>query len=125
MNDMLTEVWLALSDRPEFSDVAIKSFERPEDLADDAPSVAIIPLGPPEQTVPGSDAFLAKRYMYQINVESPDRIQAKEFAKIVENVMLDLRFTQLSGGLDDYFAATKRYVDARTYKGMGTLYADE
>lgn len=125
MNDMLTEVWLALSDRSEFAGVTIKSFMRPESLKDDKPSIVIVPVGPPEQAMPGSDDFLAQRYTYQINVESPDRVQAKEFAKMVGKVMLGLRFVQLTGGLDDYFDATKRYIDARTYRGTGALYADD
>ncbi|GAX47313.1 hypothetical protein [Pseudolactococcus reticulitermitis] len=122
MSDMLTEVWMALSDAPELADITIKSFERPEALADDAPSLVIVPMGPPEQVIFGSGKPLAKRFSYQLNIETSDRMLTKNLAKQTEIVMRKLGFYQEAGGLDEYFSETKRYVDARRYTGRSPLY---
>ncbi|GFH42738.1 hypothetical protein Hs30E_12890 [Lactococcus hodotermopsidis] len=124
MKDMMTEVFQVLSGKSELADVVIKSFEPPETLTDNASSIVIVPVGSPEQAMAGSDKFLAKRFVYQINVETSDRIETKRLAKAVEGAMLSMKFVQLSGGLDEYFSETKRYVDARRYVGVSKLYAD-
>ncbi|HEM3878459.1 hypothetical protein Q7V72_03295 [Streptococcus suis] len=124
VNDMLDEVYQALSKRPELTDICIKSFERPESLEDDKPSIVIRPVSSPLRVANGSNTSLAKRFTYQINVESTSRKECKEIWSIIEKVMEGLRFYQVAGDLEDYISHIKRYVDVRTYRGVSPLYKD-
>lgn len=103
-------------------DVYIGMFQRPESLAGNASSIVLIALNPPSQSAFASNKFLQRHFTYQINVESSDYYETKRLAREVEKVLLDLNFFQQSGGLDEYFEGTKRYVDARTYRGSAQLY---
>lgn len=100
----------------------IKDFMRPEELASNASSVVIIPLTSPEQDSFASDVPLRKKFLFQINVETADYDETKLIAREVEKAMLALSFFQQSGGLDEYFEETGRYVDARTYRGFSDIY---
>ena len=122
MRDMLSEVFEALKREAVLSDVCVKSFERPESLDGSETSVVIIPLGPPISYTRGSDKVLSKRFLYQVNVESVDRVECKKLQQVIERVLEGLGFEQVEGGLDEYIREIRRYVDARTYKGYSPLY---
>jgi len=59
---------------------------------------------------------MSQTFSYQINVETQSRILTKEIAKAVKAAMWKFGYTQLNGGLDEYFPETKRFVDARRYR---------
>ena len=122
VKDKLGELYEALKKDESLTDICIKSFERPEKLEDDETSIVIIPLGPPMQTIYGSDKSLAKVFLYQINVESINRVECKKLQKKIEKIMESQGFHQTSGGLDEWIPEIKRYADARTYKGVSNLY---
>ena len=122
IKDKLTELYKALEEDESFSGISIKSFERPETLGDDETSIVIIPVGPPMQTAHGSNTSLAKTFLYQINVESADRVECKKLQGRIEKIMEDQGFYQTEGGLEQWIPDIKRYVDARTYRGMSALY---
>ena len=124
IKDKLTELYKALKEDESLSAISIKSFERPETLGDDETSIVIIPIGPPMQTVHGSNTSLAKTFLYQINVESTNRVECKELQGRIEKIMEDQGFYQTEGGLDQWIPDIKRYVDARTYKGRSALYEE-
>ena len=124
IKDKLTELYKALKEDESLSAISIKSFERPETLGDDETSIVIIPIGPPMQTVHGSNTSLAKTFLYQINVESTNRLECKELQGRIEKIMEDQGFYQTEGGLDQWIPDIKRYVDARTYKGRSALYEE-
>ena len=122
IKDKLTELYNTLEEHESLSGISIKSFERPETLGDDETSIVIIPVGPPMQTAHGSNTSLAKTFLYQINVESKNRVECKELQGKIEKIMEHQGFYQTEGGLDQWIPDIKRYVDARTYKGQSTLY---
>ncbi|MBF0843229.1 hypothetical protein IR117_01245 [Streptococcus danieliae] len=122
IKDQLEELYLALKEDDGLRDISIKSFKRPETLDDTVPSIVIIPLGPPRQSNAGSDGYLTKSFMYQINVESIDRKECKLLQAHIEQVLLSKGFYQMEGGLDEWIPDLQRYADARTYKGRGQLY---
>lgn len=125
MKDMMEEVMQHLKSRPLLSNVTIKSFDRPESIEDDDPSIVIYPMGPPKTGTMGSNTHLNMVYTYQINVETVDYVKTKEYASTIRDVLNDLHFHQLDGGLDEYFEETGRYVDARRYRGCSPLYNKE
>ena len=122
IKDKLTELYNALEEDKSLAGISIKSFECPETLGDDETSIVIIPVGPPMQTAHGSNTSLAKTFLYQVNVESADRVECKELQGIIEKIMEEQGFYQTEGGLDEWIPDIKRYVDARTYKGQSGLY---
>lgn len=113
---LITDEQLALLN----SQGGIKPYQMPETYAGDT-RVIIDPLGSPDSIL-GSDTPLSKKFVYQINVESTDRKQCKILQNKIEKLLLTIGFSQMSGGLDEYFEATKRYVDARRYIGYSKLY---
>lgn len=124
IKDKLTEIYNALKSDEALSGICIKSFKRPEALSEKEPSIVIIPVGPPLQSDRGSNTSLSKTFLYQINVESTDRIKCKELQGAIEKVMESEGFYQTDGGLDAWIPEIKRYVDARTYRGKSSLYDD-
>lgn len=92
IKDKLTELYNALEEDDSLSGISIKSFERPENLGDDKTSIVIIPVGPPMQTARGSNTSLAKTFLYQINVESTNRVECKELQRKIEKIMEDQDF---------------------------------
>ncbi|MGQ9412207.1 hypothetical protein [Streptococcus pluranimalium] len=124
VKDMLEELYTALKDDESLKDITIKSFTRPETLANDLPSIVIKPVISPIQSARASDTTLSKKFVYQINAESVSRKEAKELQKRIEVVMENNGFFQIEGGLEDYVEDIKRYVDARTYRGFSRLYED-
>ena len=124
IKDKLTEIYNALKSDENLSGISIKSFKRPETLSEKEPSIVIIPVGPPLQNDRGSNTSLSKTFLYQINVESTDRIKCKELQGAIEKIMESEGFYQTDGGLDTWIPEIKRYADARTYKGKTHLYDD-
>lgn len=122
IRDQLEELYEALLAEPELEGILIKSYTRPEELDETEPSIVLIPVGPPMQSNAGSNIYLTKKFMYQVNVESIDRKETKGLQAVVEKVLLEKGFHQMSGGLDEWIPDIKRYVDARTYSGRGALY---
>lgn len=124
VKDMLEELYAALKSDDVLKEVTIKSFVRPETLKNNATSIVIKPVTSPYQVGRASDKSLSKKFVYQINVESVNRKEAKELQKRIEVVMSNNGFFQIEGGLEDYIEDIKRYVDARTYRGFSPLYED-
>ena len=124
IKDKLTEIYNALKSDEALSGISIKSFKCPETLSEKEPSIVIIPVGPPLQNDRGSNTSLSKTFLYQINVESTDRIKCKELQGAIEKIMESEGFYQTDGGLDTWIPEIKRYADARTYKGKSRLYDD-
>lgn len=124
IKDKLTELYNALKEDKTLAGISIKSFKRPETLSEKEPSIVIIPVGPPLQSDRGSNTSLSKTFLYQINVESADRIKCKELQGVVEKIMESEGFYQTDGGLDTWIPEIKRYADARTYRGKSSLYDD-
>ena len=124
IKDKLTEIYNALKSEDTLSGICIKSFKRPETLSEKEPSIVIIPVGPPLQSDRGSTTRLSKTFLYQINVESADRIKCKELQGAVEKIMESEGFYQTDGGLDTWIPEINRYADARTYRGKSSLYDD-
>lgn len=123
MNDMLMEIYNKLSTSKIIDNKRIQFYEAPENMnLNSAPFVVISPLVPPEPSYYGSDDELAIEITYQINVEATERMKAKEVQLEVKNLLKQLGFSQLTGGLDAYFKETKRYVDARRYIYVSDIY---
>ncbi|MDG6126447.1 hypothetical protein [Lactococcus formosensis] len=124
MKDMLDEINSSLKKEDYLKNICIKSFERPESLEKSESSIVIIPLGPPQQIAKGSNMSLSKHFIYQINVEAAQRMEAKNIQRKVELILQSIGFYQAEGGLEEYFKETNRYVDARVYEGNSMLYED-
>lgn len=125
MSDMMKMIADRLKKLPALSDVTIKPYYRPESLKESMASLVIVPMAPPKQADFGSDKALRKQFTYQFNIEASTKARCTEIACALEKVMDELQFHQLSGGLDEYFVETKRYVDARRYRGYSSLYDTE
>lgn len=100
----------------------IKAYIYPETADVSKPFITIRPLQPPLDVSYGSNKSLGQEFFYQIDVQSYDRRKCKEIQQAVKAVMSDLGFVQRSGGLDEYFEETKRFVDARRYLKTTDLY---
>lgn len=122
VKDKLEELYEALREDEQLAGICIRSFERPETLADDETSIVIIPVGSPMQAAYGSNSHFAKVFLYQVNVESVKRMECKELQRKVETILEAQGFYQTDGGLDEWVPDIKRYADARTYRGVSALY---
>lgn len=107
------------------SDYRIKLYDYPETADHSRLFILLQYLEPPHPIIGGSDAELAQEFTMQIDVQSPDRSELKLAQFEIRRVMRSLGFIQLSGGLDEYFPETKRYVDARRYRGASKLYDNQ
>ncbi|QYF82460.1 hypothetical protein KY492_26655 [Brevibacterium sp. PAMC21349] len=96
----------------------IKFYEYPETGDTSKPFIVIDPLDVPVPTVYASNENHANEYLYQIDVESTNRLQVKEIQAEIKKELKKLGFGQLKDGLDEYFNETKRFVDARRYRGL-------
>ncbi|WP_088838935.1 DUF3168 domain-containing protein [Listeria sp. ILCC792] len=98
----------------------------PETADKSKPFLIISPLEPPIEDIFGSDSGTVERVSIQIDVESQNRLTAKEIQLAVKEELKRLNITQDLGGLDDYFPETTRYVDSRRYSGLPfSLYEEE
>lgn len=127
MKDMMMEVYNALIANPLIEEKVtaeqIKFYEAPESF-DRSKAFIIIDTfsGPPIPAYFAANKELSQKFSYQINVESASRMLTKEIAKAVKDTMWEFGFSQLSGGLDEYFPETKRFVDARRYRKNTKIY---
>ncbi|MBK5446066.1 DUF3168 domain-containing protein [Peribacillus sp. TH24] len=96
----------------------IKFYDYPETGDTNKPFIVIDPLDVPVPTVYASNDNHAYEYLYQIDVESTNRMTVKEIQAEIKKELKKLGFGQLKDGLDEYFKETKRYVDARRYQGI-------
>ncbi|MGM8137515.1 hypothetical protein [Enterococcus italicus] len=127
MKDMMMEVYNVLSADPtiakEVTEKNIKFYEVPESFDTSKPFIIIdTPLGPPTSAYYAANKEMSQTFSYQINVETQSRILTKEIAKAVKAAMWGFGYAQLSGGLDEYFPKTKRFVDARRYRKNTTIH---
>lgn len=120
MKDMMMEIYTALCADSFISEKVtkerIKFYEAPETLETNKPFIIIDVLSPQTSAYFAANKEISKQFSYQINVETENRILTKQISKAVNEVMCNMRFGQLNGGLDTYFKETKRYVDARRYR---------
>lgn len=121
MKDMMMQVYDALIANPVIAEKVtakgIKFYEVPESFDTSKPFIIIdTPLGPPTSAYYAANKELSQTFSYQINVETQSRIMTKEIAKAVKSTMWEFGYSQLTGGLDEYFSETKRFVDARRYR---------
>lgn len=107
------------------TDYRIKFYDYPETADHTRLFILLQYLEPPRPVIGGSDAELAQEFTLQIDAQSPDRSELKLAQFEIRKVMRSLGFVQLSGGLDEYFPDTKRYVDVRRYRGTSKLYDTE
>lgn len=122
MSDMMQILANQFKELPELKDVVVKPYYRPESLAPNKASLVIVPMNPPRQSDYGSNKALRKQFTYQFNIEASTKAKCTEIATAIERVLVKLGFHQLNGGLDEYFAETKRFVDARRYRGYSRIY---
>lgn len=120
MKDMMNEIYEALCMNSflaaKVGSKRIKYFELDESFDTTQPFIILDVLEPQHSAYFAGNKVMAKTFSYQLNVESHSRLLTKEISKSVEEVMRDLGFGQLTGGLDTYFEETKRFVDARRYR---------
>lgn len=121
MRDIMMEIYNALMSNELINsncDGRIKFYEYPETADESKPFIVIDPLDIPEPLAHGSDEHHAFKYLYQIDVETKERLLTKQIQEEVRKEMKKLHFGQLSSGMDKFFNTTKRYVDARRYEGI-------
>ncbi|MBO0445553.1 hypothetical protein JZO78_04285 [Enterococcus ureilyticus] len=95
----------------------IKFYEAPETLDVTKPFIVIDTFsGPQTNAYHMANKPVSLTFNFQINVETQNRLLTKEIAKAVKEVMWEMGYGQLNGGLDTYFRETKRFVDARRYR---------
>lgn len=128
MKDMLNELMEELAADSEIQEIQqnqdFKSYARYDELPKDKTSITVIPSGPPESVGFASNDSLSKHFIFQVSIEAIQRDVPKKLQRKVEQILKTKGFYQMSGGLDEYFSTTKRYVDARFYEGNSRLYDD-
>lgn len=100
----------------------IKAYASSENFDTSKPFVIIDPLGPPDSAAYASNTELSQRVIYQVNVEGPARKDVKRIQQLIKMAFAKKKIRQITGGLDEYFPETKRYVDARRYTVQTKLY---
>lgn len=121
MRDVLMDVYNALIANEVISSNCsgrIKFYDFPETSDTSKPFMIIAPLDVPTPELHGSNNNLGFEYLYQIDVQSSNRLIVKKVQEEARKEMKKLGFGQLSNGLDEYFTETKRYVDARRYSAF-------
>ncbi|GGI64742.1 hypothetical protein ACFQOY_13660 [Enterococcus alcedinis] len=120
MNLMIMEIYEALKVNPSITalvdETQINMYESEEDLDTSKPFILIVPLGPSTNSYFGGDTPLSKQFTYQVNVEAIDLITTKEISHAIQKELWEMGYGQLSGGLDEYFKETKRFVEAKRYR---------
>lgn len=126
MKDMLSILYTELLKNSVISTnvtaTRIAYYDYGEERDQTKPFIILIPLDPPNTGVSGSNQELNIMHTYQIDVQGSNRLEVKEIAKAVKSVMFSLGYGQLPEGLDEWFYETKRFVDARRYRGLTKLY---
>ena len=76
-------------------------------------------IAPDELSTPVSNNFLSKTQYIQIDVQSPSYNEVSKVADEVRKIMIkQFNLKQDSGGLDDYFEETNRYIISRRFIGV-------
>lgn len=125
LEDMLLNIQQRLTANPRLLELAgnrIRAYEYPEQADHDHLFIVIAPLAPPIPAEAGSDKALSLEFTYQINVEGKNREEVREAQHLIANEMSAFNFAQMSGGMDEYFHETERFVGARRYRGQSKLY---
>lgn len=126
MKDMLTIIYTHLLQNDVINDLVgpsrIAYYEYGEDKDHTKPFIIIIPLDPPLPGSAGSNQKLNIQHTYQIDVQGSNRLDVKLISSEIEKTMYHLGYGRLPEGLDEWFEETKRYVDARRYRGLTKLY---
>ena len=121
MRDVMMEIYYALTDDPVINQMAggrIKFYDYPATGDVTGPYIVIDPLSPPLPAEHGDGEVLTEDYMYQIDVWTKSRLQTKELAKRIQNVMRAKGFGAYGGAADEYDRETGIYRDARRYRGQ-------
>lgn len=125
IQDMLTTIYTELTSDSvinKYIGNRIRYYDYPENEDVNQTKMIINPLRPPQDLVGGSDKALTTNFIFQIDVQSPDRKICKQVQAAVKQQMAVLNFAQLTDGLDEYFPETKLFVDARRYEGNTQIY---
>ncbi|WP_017548660.1 hypothetical protein [Salinicoccus carnicancri] len=80
--------------------------------------VIIRPLGPPAPEKPVSDNFMAESHLVKVDVEGADLLDVQAVQNEIRKIMHSFGLRQMPDGLDEFFDATKHYVDSRNYSGI-------
>ncbi|WP_225308242.1 DUF3168 domain-containing protein [Listeria monocytogenes] len=96
----------------------IKYYEGPETMDSSKPFMIIEPVDVELPAMFSSDEIVADDFFIQVSVEAPQRKIPKEIQAEVRKELRSIGLAQLANGLDEYFKDTKRYVDARRYRGV-------
>lgn len=125
MKDMLTILYEAMRQNEIIASECgdrIKFYLYPETADTSGPFLTIRPLTPPQAVHYASDQNLGYQFYYQIDVQAKTRMTCKIVQQAVKEVLEGIGFSQQTGGLDEYFEETRRYVDARRYMKNTKLY---
>ncbi|EAG9976050.1 MULTISPECIES: DUF3168 domain-containing protein [Listeria] len=96
----------------------IKYYDFPSTGDSNKTFLLIIPLDVPVPTNFSSNESTWEDFLVQIDVQSDNRLTAKQIQEEIRKEMKRIGFGQLAGGLDEYFPETGRFVDARKYSGL-------
>ncbi len=96
----------------------IKYYDFPSTGDSNKTFLLIIPLDVPVPTNFSSNEAMWEDFLVQIDVQSDNRLIVKQIQEEVRKEMKQIGFGQLTGGLDEYFPETGRFVDARKYNGL-------
>lgn len=120
---LLNEYITSMTYNEQTKEYRIKFYEQPETADKSGAFVTIRPVDVPNEAYHGSDKELSIEHLIQIDVEAKYRATCKQIQFEIKKEMKKLGFGQVSGqGLDEYFAETKRFVDARRYEGNTKIY---
>lgn len=129
MKDAMSEIYQVLLKNAAIEQATLKGkkhniyyYEMPDGELP-ANLIIIRPYLPPTPAYSGSDKHLAQRLIFQIDVQSVDRMTCKKLQIAIEQSLLELGYRRLPNQeLDEYFKDTRRYVDARRYQKITRIY---
>lgn len=129
MRDAMSEIYQGLLKNAAIEQATLKGkkhniyyYEMPDGELP-ANLIIIRPYSPPAPAYNGSDKHLAQRLIFQIDVQSVDRMTCKKLQIAIEQSLSELGYRRLPNQeLDEYFKDTRRYVDARRYQKITRIY---
>lgn len=129
MRDAMSEIYQGLLKNAAIEQATLKGkkhniyyYEMPDSELP-ANLIIIRPYSPPTPAYSGSDKYLAQRLIFQIDVQSVDRMTCKKLQIAIEQSLSELGYRRLPNQeLDEYFKDTRRYVDARRYQKITKIY---
>ncbi|EHD5018722.1 DUF3168 domain-containing protein [Listeria monocytogenes] len=119
--DILEVAYKRLSANPiikNYCEDRIKYYVGPETMDSSKPFMIIEPVDVDVPAMFSSDEIIADEFFIQVSVEASQRKVPKEIQAEVRKELRAIGMAQLADGLDEYFKDTKRYVDARRYRGI-------